>query len=129
MEANLEELLTKVTNLIEHQVKTETIIGKEFKLGTFTCVPVIRVSLGFGSGGAGGEDKSRLKGESAGAGAGLNLTPVGFLVTHDDQISFVGTQQSKGLNKVFEKVPELIEDFMNERGKKKEKKEEPEVKK
>lgn len=114
---NLEELLGKVKELLQDEVRTETIIGKEFKLGSFTCVPVIKVTMGFGSGGGGGEDKSRGKGEGAGLGVGMNLVPVGFLITKGDDISFVSTDRSKGLDKIFDRAPELIEEFMKTREK------------
>ena len=48
---NLEEMLGKVTDFIHEEANSTTVVGKEFTLGDFTCVPVIRVGIGFGSGG------------------------------------------------------------------------------
>ena len=48
MKENFDEVLGKVTDFLRTEAKTETVIGKEFILGEFTCVPVIRMGLGFG---------------------------------------------------------------------------------
>jgi len=112
MEMNFESLLQRLTEFIQKEAKTETVIGEPFKLGDFTCVPVVRVGVGFGSGGGSGDAPKTGKGEGGGGGAGLGIDPVGFLVSKGDQISFIGTQQNKGLSAVFEKVPELIEKML-----------------
>ncbi|HET6543928.1 MAG TPA: spore germination protein GerW family protein [Chryseolinea sp.] len=112
MEMNFENLLQKLTEFLQKEAKTETVIGESFKLGDFTCVPVVRIGVGFGSGGGSGDAQKTGKGEGGGAAAGLGIDPIGFLVTKGDQISFVTTHQNKGLSAVFEKVPELIEKMM-----------------
>ena len=103
-----EELLGKITDFIQSEAKTETVIGNQFELGAFTCVPVMKVGLGFGSGGGAGNDPKAGKGQGGGAGAGMGLEPIGFLVTKDDQISFIEVGKSKGLSAAFEQVPDLL---------------------
>ncbi len=116
---NLNDILGKVTEFLKSEAKTETIIGKEFKLGEFTCVPVM--SLGIGFGGGSGEGKGGAKGAAEGSGigvggaAGMGMGPVGFLVTHKDQIQFISASPSKGLGAAFEKLPGLIEKFMDKK--------------
>ena len=112
MEMNFEELLGKITEFIQSEAKTETVIGSQFELGTFTCVPVMRVGLGFGSGGGTGNAPKSGKGEGGGAGAGMGLEPIGFLVTKDDQISFIEVGKSKGISAAFERVPDLLEKML-----------------
>jgi uncharacterized spore protein YtfJ len=112
MEMNFENLLQKLTEFIQREAKTETVVGESFQLGEFTCVPVIRVGLGFGSGGGSGDAPKTGKGEGGGAGAGLGIDPIGFLVTRGDQITFINAHQTRGLSAVFEKVPDLLEKFM-----------------
>jgi uncharacterized spore protein YtfJ len=112
MEMNFENLLQRLTEFIRQEARTETVVGESFQLGEFTCVPVVRVGLGFGSGGGGGNSPKEGQGEGGGAGAGMGIDPIGFLVTRGDQITFIGTHQSKGLSAVFEKVPDLMEKFM-----------------
>lgn len=109
MELHFEELLGKITDFIKSEAKTDTIIGEQFELGEFKCVPVIKVGMGFGSGGGEGVETKGKKGEGMGAGAGVGIEPIGFLVTRGEEISFLSAGKTKGLATVFEKVPDLIE--------------------
>jgi uncharacterized spore protein YtfJ len=115
MEMNFENLLQKLTEFLQKEAKTETVIGDAFKLGDFTCIPVVRIGVGFGSGGGSGDAAKTGKGEGGGAAAGLGIDPIGFLVTKDDKITFISTQQNRGLSAVFEKVPELIGKMMDKK--------------
>ncbi len=109
MELHLEELLGQITDFIKAEAKTETVVGNQFELGAFKCVPVIKVGMGFGSGGGEGTEAKGKKGEGMGAGAGVGIEPIGFLVSREDEISFLSAGKNKGLAAVFEKVPDLIE--------------------
>ncbi|ARV14610.1 GerW family sporulation protein [Polaribacter sp. SA4-12] len=110
MELHFEELLEKITDFMKSEANTNTVIGEQFDLGEFKCVPVIKVGMGFGSGGGEGTDpKTKGKGQGIGAGAGVGIEPIGFLVTKGDQISFVEAGKTHGLAAAFEKIPDLIE--------------------
>ncbi|WP_298895254.1 GerW family sporulation protein [uncultured Psychroserpens sp.] len=110
MELHFEELLGKITDFIKSEAKTETVVGNQFELGQFKCVPVIKVGMGFGSGGGEGvEGKGNKRGEGMGAGAGVGIEPIGFLVTKEDEISFIEAGKAHGLAAAFEKVPDMIE--------------------
>jgi len=120
MDVKLEGLLDRITKFIENESKTDTIIGKEFKLGTYSCVPVIRIGTGFGTGGADrGDNKS--KGELGGAGVGIGIEPIGFLVSKGENIEFIAVTTSHGLASAVEKVPDLIGKYMDNQDKKKKK--------
>ena len=41
----LNNTIEKITEFLKSETKTETIIGKEFKLGEFSCVPVMGLAL------------------------------------------------------------------------------------
>ncbi|BAU53410.1 GerW family sporulation protein [Mucilaginibacter gotjawali] len=114
---NLNEVLEKLTEFLKSEVKTETIIGQQFQLGEFTCVPVINVGLGLGTGGGEGKGNSKKTGEGegvgAGGGAGIGMGPVGFLVTNGGEIQFIPTRTSKGLGALVEKVPDIFERYFN----------------
>ncbi len=115
MEMNFETMLQRLTEFIQKEAKTETVIGEPFELGGFACVPVIRIGVGFGSGGGMGDSAKAGKGEGGGAAAGIGIDPIGFLVTKGDEISFVSTHQNKGLSSIFEKVPDLLEKLANKK--------------
>lgn len=120
------EILGKMTEFLKTEAKTETIIGQQFQLGEFTCVPVMSIGLGFGGGGGEGKGTSKNAGEGEGIGtggaAGMGMGPVGFLVTKGSEIQFISAKSSKGLNSVFEKLPDLMEKYLD---KTKENKKEP----
>ncbi len=117
MELHFEELLGKITEFIKSEAKTETVVGEPFELGSFQCVPVIRVGMGFGSGGGEGTEAKTRKGQGMGAGAGVGIEPIGFLVSKDDEISFLAAGKTHGLAAAFEKVPDLIEKLVKARSK------------
>ena len=121
MEANLEQLLEKLSEKVKGMANTETIIGEEFTLGDFKCKPVIKVGLGFGAGAGKGDDPKRKQaGEGNGGGAGIGIAPVGFLVAKGDEISFLPADCKKGLSAIFDKVPDLMEKMMDLKKKKEE---------
>ncbi|MFI5133128.1 MAG: GerW family sporulation protein [Chitinophagales bacterium] len=119
MAFNLDETVKQLTDFLKTEAKTETVIGQSFQLGEFTCVPVIKfgVGLGYGGGEGHGGREGKVSGEGVGGGGGgaMGVAPIGFLVTHGDQISFIPTQTSKGLTAAFEKVPDLLEKFLEKR--------------
>jgi uncharacterized spore protein YtfJ len=119
---NLNEMFEKMTEFLKSEAKTETIIGQQFKLGEFTCVPVISVGIGFGAGGGEGKGNAKNAGEGEGAGAaggaGMGMGPVGFLATKGNEIQFIPTRTSKGFGGAFEKIPDLIEKFIDKNKKK-----------
>jgi uncharacterized spore protein YtfJ len=123
MDINIEQLLDKLSDHVKTLASTDTILGEEFKLGEFTCRPVIRVGTGFGSGAGEGDDpKGKNKGGGGGAGAAIGVTPVGFLTTKGDEIYFIASDKKTALSSLIEKVPDLVEKMTEM--KKKEKKEE-----
>lgn len=117
MELHFEELLGKITDFIKSEAKTETVVGDQFELGQFKCVPVIKVGMGFGSGGGEGTEAKGSRGEGMGAGAGVGIEPIGFLVSREDEISFLAAGKTSGLAAVFEKVPDLIEKLAKNKSK------------
>ena len=113
MELHFEELLTQITDFMKSEAKTETVIGEQFKLGEFLCVPVIKVGMGFGSGGGEGVEAKAKKGQGMGAGAGVGIEPIGFLVAKGEEITFLEAGKAHGLAAAFEKVPELIGKYVD----------------
>jgi len=119
MKPEIDEVISKVTDFLRDEAKTETVVGKQFQLGDFTCVPVIRLGMGFGFGGGEGEgDNAKTgkgKGEGSGGGAGAGMEPLGFLVTKGELIQFVPTHTSKGLSVMFEKAPEMLAKYFEKK--------------
>jgi len=123
MTVNLEETVRQLTDFLKTEAKTESVIEQSFQLGEFTCIPVIKFGVGIGYGGGEGHGdmpgKGKGEGGGTGAGGGVGVAPIGFLVTRGDQISFIPTHISKGLGAAFERVPELLEKYLEKRNKQK----------
>jgi len=121
MELHSKELLGQITDFIKTEAHTETIVGEQFELGEFKCVPVIKVGMGFGTGAGEGAQKKVIGGDALaqgeGAGAGVGIEPIGFLVSKGKDISFLAAGKTSGLAAVFEKVPDLIEKFIQPKAK------------
>lgn len=117
MDLHFDELLAQITDFIKSEAKTETVVGEAFELGEFKCVPVIKVGMGFGSGGGEGSESKRkaVKGIGMGGGAGVGIEPLGFLVTKGENISFLEAGNTHGLAAAFEKMPEVIDKFLERR--------------
>ncbi len=125
METNFESIIEKISEQVKSITNTETVIGEEFTIGSFTCKPVIRIGTGFGAGSGHGDDpKSKIKGNGTGGGAGIGVSPVGFLVAKGEEISFLPASNKKGLDAIFEKVPDLMDKIMDMKNKKEKEKEE-----
>lgn len=114
MSKDVNEIVNKLTDFLKQEAKTETVVGKEFKLGEFTCVPVMRLGLGLGYGGGEGHDDKK-GGEGAGGGAGFGMDPIGFLVSRGGEISFVPSHQASGFSKAMEKIPDVLEKFISKK--------------
>lgn len=115
METNFEQLLEQLGASLKSMANTETVMGETFTLGEFSCKPVMRIGLGFGSGaGAGDVDKkAAAMGNGAAAGAGIGMTPMGFLVSNGDRISYIPAGVQSNLQTVFDKVPDLVDKIMD----------------
>jgi uncharacterized spore protein YtfJ len=124
MSLNLEESVKQLTEFLKTETKTESVIGQPFQLGEFSCVPVIKFGIGIGYGGGEGHGdapgKGKGEGGGSGAGGGVGISPIGFLATRGDQISFIPTTASKGLGAAFEKIPDLLEKFIEKKKQQKE---------
>jgi len=121
MSFNFDETAQKLADFLKTEAKTETVVGQPFQLGEFTCVPVIKfgIGLGYGAGEGKGDQGGKSKGEGTGGGAGggVGVEPIGFLVTRKDQISFVPTRNPKGISGMFDKLPDLLGKFMDQKTK------------
>ena len=111
---NLNETIKSISDFLKSETKTETIIGQQFKLGEFTCIPVMSIGIGIGGAEGEGKLKQRREGEALGTGGagGAGVNPIGFLVSRGDKIEFIPTRTSRAVNTMFEKIPELLEMYL-----------------
>jgi uncharacterized spore protein YtfJ len=121
-----EDLMKSLLEQLKIIATTETIVGEPFKAGEISIIPVSRVSMGIGVGGGG----QSQQGEGVGGGGGVKVEPIAFLVVKDHSVSLLNVGRGKGLDALYEKIPDLIdkvvENISEKMGKKKD---EPEMKK
>lgn len=116
-----ENFFGKILDHLKGVAKTETVIGEQFQLGEFTCVPVVKIGMGFGGGSGNSPKENESEGE--GGGGGIAMEPIAFLVAKEGEISILPvSQKNKGISAIFEKVPDLMEKMMELKDKKQEKK-------
>ncbi len=113
-----ESLIKTLLEEFRSIAKTETIVGKEFKAGEFTLIPILRVSLGIGAGGGSGGIKAESKGEGGGGGGGIRIEPIAFIAVKGGEISFHGIKKGGAIEAVFEKIPEMATKIMDKVGEK-----------
>jgi uncharacterized spore protein YtfJ len=113
MDHNLNDVISKLTDFLKNEAKTETVIGQQFQLGEYKCVPVIGVGIGMGIGGGEGADAKQAAGNGIAGAAGMGMGPIGFLVTKGADIQFIPASRSKGLGTIFEKLPDLLEKYFD----------------
>ncbi len=87
MTAVASEIIGKLMEELRSVARTETILGQEIKVGEYSLIPVSRISLGLGAGGGQGSDNKKT-GEGGGGGGGVVVTPIAFIVSKGEDISF-----------------------------------------
>ncbi|UWG95440.1 sporulation protein [Dehalobacter sp. DCM] len=103
---NLNAILAKLENFFQ----TKTVIGEPIKIGEITLVPFIDITFGMGSGGNGNTgQKYHDNGTVGGAGSGGRISPSAVLVIQEGHVELLHIKQSKGLDKLIEIIPDIIE--------------------
>lgn len=114
-------LIDMVADRMSTVASSDVIAGDPIQAGAVTIVPLSRISMGFGGAGGQGEgepprEKQKAhkhhkgKGTGGGAGGGAKVRPVGIAVFSDKGVEILPIPTKKGaLDKIFDKVPELLE--------------------
>ncbi len=121
------ELLDVVTGRLTDVAQSDIVVGDPVELGGLTFVPLSRISLGFGGGGGQGEGEGqgphgkkkdgrsvqgRGRGSGGGSGGGAKVRPVAVVVFGPEGVEVLPIDEKRGaLERIFDKVPDLIERF------------------
>jgi uncharacterized spore protein YtfJ len=118
---NISELIEEMTQTLYDSANSEVVVGQTVELGSVKIIPLSRVSLGFGGGGGEGDQEfghdrkgrhcsGNGKGSGSGAGGGAKVRPVAAIVFTDDEVRVEKIPDKSGpLDKIFEKIPDLID--------------------
>lgn len=128
------EILDIIGAQVDSIADANIVLGKPVELGKYKVIPLSRTNLGFGGGGGEGEGQGphpphhrhkqcanfKGKGIGGGVGGGGKVRPVGVIVLGGEGIKVLSIPDKQGLlDKLFEKVPALLDKFDGCRDKKK----------
>ena len=104
----LSTTIEKVRNLVD----VSTIIGEPiYAEGGTTIIPVSKVTYGFASGGADFPSKANQELFGGGGGAGVTISPVGFLVIKNGDVTV--KYISEGADSQAERIISMVPDVVN----------------
>jgi uncharacterized spore protein YtfJ len=106
--ANGSEVFNTLFGKLEKFIRTETVIGEPFQVGSITMVPIISVSFGVGGGEGSGKDNKGNDGSGGGGGVGCKIAPNAILVVKNDELSVIPLTSRGSLEKIVEMVPEIM---------------------
>lgn len=122
----VETLLRATIAEMERLLTSKTVIGDPITAGEKTVVPLLTVGAGFGVGAGSGKENEG----GGGAGGGFGMKPVAVIIIEKDAVWVEPVREggSSILDRVVERVPQLIkkeiEEWEQGREEKKEKREE-----
>lgn len=119
--SDVENLLKTAVSEMEKMLASKTVIGEPIKVGEKTVVPLLSVGAGFGAGAGRGNGE---EGSGGGAAGGFGMKPVAVIVIEKNDVRVEPIRESAAslAEALVAKVPSLIKDHMQEKGKGKEKK-------
>ena len=120
---NISDLIEEMAQTLIDSANSEVVVGQTVELGSTKIIPLSRVSLGFGGGGGEGDQKfghgpgrkekhanDNGKGKGSGAGGRAKVRPVAVIVFTEDEVRVETIPDKAGpLDKIFEKIPDLID--------------------
>ncbi len=111
MAEKVENVLTNAIDGLKKMIDVDSVIGKPIVVSdNTTVIPVSKVSMGFVSGGSGFGKTPGTDNFGGGAGGGVKISPIAFLVITDGNVRLINVSDSPNdVDKLFTKIPELID--------------------
>lgn len=104
--SNVDTLFSDLHNL----TKTDTVLGSPLTVENKTFVPLISVTLGYGSTGMG--TKAQMAGsinsESGGHGLGAKVSASGVIVIDKNSVQILSTNEGSAMNQLMSKMPQAL---------------------
>ena len=126
MSEQVQNVLNNAIDGLKKMIDVDSVIGKPMQLNdSTTVIPVSKVSMGFVSGGSSFGKTADGGNFGGGAGGGVKISPVAFLVLTDGNVRLVNVSDSPdNTDKIFTKIPEILDQVSGIISKKKEPEEE-----
>ena len=122
MSEHVEKVLNNAIDGLKKMIDVDSVVGNPINISdSTTVIPVSKVSMGFVSGGSSFGKTPANDNFGGGAGGGIKISPVAFLVITDGNVRLVNVTDSPNeTDKIFTKIPELIDQISGLISKKKE---------
>lgn len=122
MAEHVEQVLNNAIDGLKKMIDVDSVVGNPINISdSTTVIPVSKVSMGFVSGGSSFCKNPAVDNFGGGAGGGIKISPVAFLVITDGNVRLVNvTDAPDQTDKIFTKIPELIDQISSLISKKKE---------
>lgn len=122
MAEHVEQVLNNAIDGLKKMIDVDSVVGNPINISdSTTVIPVSKVSMGFVSGGSSFGKAPSPGNFGGGAGGGIKISPVAFLVITDGNVRLVNvTDTPDQTDKIFTKIPELIDQISALISKKKE---------
>jgi uncharacterized spore protein YtfJ len=103
---NVDTLFSDLQNL----TKTDTVLGTPITVENKTIVPLMSVTLGYGSTGMGARKQigGSLNTSSDGHGLGAKISTSGVLVIDKENVQLLSTNESSAVNQMMSKIPQAL---------------------
>jgi uncharacterized spore protein YtfJ len=101
---NLDTLFSDLHNL----VKSDTVLGTPVSVGDKTLVPVMAVTLGYGSTGMGTKVGNNSNASSNGIGLGARVSTSAVMVIDKDNVTMHSVTEKGNMAALMEKVPQAL---------------------
>ncbi len=102
----------KMLGTLKESMSTKTVIGEPMEFGDITLIPVMNVFFGFGAGSGTDGRGSDKGGSGSGGGGGARIQVAGMVVVQRGEVSFLPTGMGGALDKLVDKLPELVDKTM-----------------
>lgn len=101
---NLDTLFSDLHNL----VKSDTVLGNPVTVGEKTLVPVMAVTLGYGSTGTGTRMSSSSNTSSNGIGLGARISTSAVMVIDKDSVTMHAVNEKGNMASMMDKIPQAL---------------------
>ena len=104
-------ILATAIDKIKEMVDCQTIIGVTIDAGDgIKLIPISKVTYGFASGGSDFPTKTNKELFGGGGGAGVTISPVGFIVIKDGDVSvkYISEGAENSAERIISMVPDMV---------------------
>lgn len=104
-------ILATAIDRIKEMVDCQTIIGDTIDAGDgIKLIPISKVTYGFASGGSDFPTKTNKELFGGGGGAGVTISPVGFIVIKDGDVSvkYISEGAENSAERIISMVPDMV---------------------